>query len=80
MEAITTETDAAPLSGSSFYFAAAADVAAIAASDSATITDADVKALSGFYYFSASAATAIPSDADANFRNLFFSPCLKSRL
>jgi len=46
VETIIMETDAAPLSGSSFYFPAVVD-AATTACLTTTIMDADAKALSG---------------------------------
>lgn len=62
---LTMETDAAPSSGSSFYFPAAVDAAAMAASGEAATTVADVT-LSGFFFYSAAVAMAMVTDSDSD--------------
>ena len=82
-QTLTAETalaDAVLLSGSSFYFPAAADAAETAASLTTTTMAVAAKALSGSFSYCPAAAAVMVVDADANYRQQFFSSCLKSRL
>lgn len=76
-------TDAALLSGFSFYCPAVADAAVMAASLMAATTTV-VAILSGSFSYCPAVAAVMDLDSDvdvdANHRQQFFSSCLRSRL